>query len=48
MSREGYSSGHGSSSWSGAKCERFANDPVNLFAVEARVTRQKGAKGPLD
>jgi hypothetical protein len=29
------------------KREQFANDPVNLFAVEARVNRQKGAKGPL-
>ena len=32
----------------GSKREQFADDPVNLFAVEARVNRQKGAKGPLE
>ena len=39
---------HGASTWSDSKREQLANDPVNLFAVEDRVNRQKGAKGPLE
>ena len=39
---------HGASTWPASKREQFANDPVNLFAVEDRVNRQKGAKGPLE
>lgn len=38
----------GAWSWDQATREQFANDPVNLFAVEASANRQKGAKGPLD
>lgn len=34
--------------WSAQKRRRFANDPVNLFAVQASVNRSKGAAGPLD
>lgn len=37
---------HGADSWSAAKRERFANDPVNLISVEASLNRQKGADGP--
>jgi len=36
---------HGAQSWSKAKREQFANDPINLVAVEASLNRQKGAKG---
>jgi len=39
---------HGANTWTESKREQFANDLVNLFAVEARVNRQKGAKGPLE
>ena len=38
----------GASSWSDGKRKAFANDEANLFAVEARVNRQKGAMGPLE
>ena len=38
---------HGAAAWPKAKRVRFANDPINLLAVEARLNRQKGAKGPL-
>jgi len=34
--------------WSPQKRRRFANDPVNLFAVQASVNRSKGAAGPLE
>lgn len=34
--------------WSSSKRERFANDPANLFAVQASVNREKGAQGPLE
>ena len=37
--------GHGANEWSKEKREKFANDPVNLVAVEASLNRQKGAKG---
>lgn len=36
---------HGASEWSREKRKQFANDPINLVAVEARLNRQKGAKG---
>jgi len=36
----------GADSWTRVKRERFANDPVNLFPVEASLNRSKGAKGP--
>lgn len=34
--------------WSRSQRERFANDPANLFAVQASVNREKGAQGPLE
>lgn len=37
---------HGAAGWTKSKRVRFANDPLNLLAVEARLNRQKGAKGP--
>ncbi|MEL0621772.1 HNH endonuclease family protein [Marinomonas arenicola] len=36
---------HGANKWSKEKRRQFANDPINLVAVEARLNRQKGAKG---
>lgn len=39
---------HGAHSWDAEKRRKFANDPVNLFAVQASANRQKGARGPLD
>ena len=36
----------GADSWTRAKRERFANDPVNLWPVELSLNRSKGAKGP--
>jgi len=36
----------GAGQWSRDKRETFANDPVNLWLVEARLNRSKGAKGP--
>ena len=36
----------GAYKWSRAKRTRFSNDPVNLFAVEKSVNRQKSANGP--
>jgi hypothetical protein len=38
----------GGDRWSAEKRRRFANDPVNLFAVQASVNRSKGAAGPLE
>ena len=38
---------YGADTWSKAKRVKFANDPINLIAVEARLNRQKGAKSPL-
>jgi hypothetical protein len=38
---------HGASVWSQEQKREFANDEANLFAVEARVNREKGALGPL-
>ena len=32
--------------WGSAQRERFANDPVNLWPVEASLNRSKGARGP--
>jgi hypothetical protein len=37
---------HGAASWPKAKRIKFANYPLNLLAVEMRLNRQKGAKGP--
>lgn len=39
---------HGAAQWSAEARMRFANDPVNLLAVEASTNREKGAKGPLE
>lgn len=39
---------HGAARWSHEKRARFANDPVNLMPVLARVNREKGARGPTD
>lgn len=36
---------HGADKWTKEKREKFANDPINLVAVEASLNRQKGAKG---
>jgi len=36
----------GAGQWSREKRERFANDPVNLWPVEASLNRSKGARGP--
>ncbi|MDO6441561.1 HNH endonuclease family protein [Marinobacter sp. 2_MG-2023] len=41
-----WSWGRGATQWSSEKRERFANDPVNLWPVEASLNRSKGAKGP--
>lgn len=39
---------HGAAAWTPEQRVSFANDPVNLFAVEASANREKGAKGPLE
>jgi hypothetical protein len=39
---------HGAYRWTQEQRQKFANDPVNLFAVKASVNRQKGASGPLE
>ncbi|PKH86909.1 HNH endonuclease family protein [Colwellia sp. Bg11-28] len=36
---------HGANHWTKAKRVKFANDPANLLSVEARLNKQKGAKG---
>ena len=38
---------HGANTWIRDKRVRFANDPINLFAVQKSVNREKSAKGPL-
>lgn len=38
--------GRGARDWSRARREAFANDPVNLWPVEAGLNRSKGARGP--
>lgn len=37
---------HGAQDWHKAKRVKFANDPINLIAVEASLNRAKGAQGP--
>lgn len=37
----------GFASWSQIRRQVFANDPVNLFPVEASLNRSKGAQGPV-
>ena len=39
---------HGANLWTDKKREQFANDPANLFAVQASINREKGAKGALE
>ena len=39
---------HGADSWTDKQRKTFANDESNLFAVQASVNREKGAKGPLE
>jgi len=39
---------HGADRWDRAQRERFANDPINLFAVDDSTNRRKGAQGPMD
>lgn len=39
---------HGADRWDRAQRVRFANDPVNLFVVDAPTNRQKSASGPLE
>lgn len=43
-----YAWDHGAENWPAEKRVKFANDPSNLFAVQASANRQKGADGPLD
>lgn len=43
-----YAHARGGHSWDAATRRKFANDPVNLFAVKASENRSKGAKGPLE
>jgi hypothetical protein len=38
----------GAHAWSEERRERFANDPRNLFAVDASANRSKGAQGPVE
>ena len=37
---------HGGATWSKKLKEEFANDPINLLAVDDGVNQSKGAKGP--
>jgi hypothetical protein len=39
---------NGADRWDSEKRRTFANDPVNLMAVDARENRSKGARGPTD
>ncbi len=41
-----WASEHGGLKWSSTKKERFANDPVNLLAVDVSLNQSKGARGP--
>lgn len=43
-----YAHEHGASLWDSELKSSFANDLRNLFAVEASVNREKGAKGPAE
>ena len=43
-----YAHARGAALWSEDKRRAFANDPRNLFAVEAGLNRSKGAQGPTD
>ncbi len=39
---------HGGNAWSKRRKELFANDPINLLAVDDSLNQQKGAKGPTE
>lgn len=39
---------HGASSWSAGELEGFANDPLNLLAVDGPANQQKSDSGPGD
>jgi len=41
-----WASDHGGLMWGAAKKERFANDPLNLLAVDDGQNQSKGARGP--
>ncbi|MEO3480862.1 HNH endonuclease family protein [Phaeobacter sp. CAU 1743] len=41
-----YAHERGASAWTSEKRTEFANDPRNLFAVDASVNRSKGSRGP--
>ena len=41
-----WASDHGGGAWTAAKKEQFANDPMNLLAVDDGLNQAKGAKGP--
>ena len=41
-----YSWDRGAHAWTSKKRRQFSNDPINLFAVEKSVNRQKSAYGP--
>lgn len=41
-----WANGHGGSRWSVEKKEQFANDPINLLAVDDGLNQAKGARGP--
>ena len=43
-----YSWDRGAHSWTSKKRRQFSNDPINLFAVEKSVNRQKSASGPAE
>lgn len=43
-----YSWDRGAHAWNSKKRRQFANDPINLFAVEKHVNRQKSAYGPTE
>jgi len=43
-----WASDHGGGPWSSAKKEQFANDPLNLIAVDDGLNQSKGTKGPTE
>ena len=43
-----WASDHGGVGWTKNEKERFANDPINLLAVDDGLNQAKGAKGPTE
>lgn len=43
-----WASDHGGLGWPAREKELFANDPLNLLAVDDGLNQSKGAKGPTD